>query len=150
MTVLTAIYVPALAIFVRGVREAHRFEGPPEEHLGGAHARSAMANQAWEARSLRVAIVEASAAVDLAQSVAGPVVEGDERCRLDDLRRRAIDVDTEVNERDVLDALQFAETLIRAASPGDGRRRFCIGVGAVRRGLARDSSTKTSPSSIAV
>ncbi len=117
MTVLTAIYVPALAVFVRGVREAHRFEGPPEEHLGGAHARLAMAHQAWEARSLRVAIVEASAAADLAQSVAGPAPEGDERCRLDDLRRRAIDVDAPVNESDVLDALQFAEVLIRAASP---------------------------------
>lgn len=115
MTVLTAIYVPALAVFVRGVREAHRFEGPPEEHLGGAHGRLAMAHQAWEAGSLRVAIVDASAAVDLAQTVAGPIAGPDERCRLDELRRRAVDVDAEVRELDVLDALRLADSMIRAA-----------------------------------
>jgi hypothetical protein len=117
MTVLTAIYVPALVIFVRGVREAHRFEGPPEEHLGGAHARLAMAHQAWEAGSLRVAIVEASAAVDLAQSVVGAAIGGEQRCELDDLRRRAIDVEQVVRERDAGQALELADAMIRAASP---------------------------------
>lgn len=117
MTVLTAIYVPALAVFVRGVREAHRFEGPPEEHLGGAHARLVMAHQALEAGSLRVAIVDASAAVDLAQSVAGPVGDGDERCQLDELRQRAIDVDHTLRQSDVLQALELADSMIRAVSP---------------------------------
>ena len=117
MTVLTAIYVPALVVFVRGVREAHRFEGPPEEHLGGAHARLAMAHQAWEAGSLRVAIVDASAAVDLAQSVSGPLLDGDERCRLDALRSRAIDVDQVVEDSDAVTALELADSMIRAASP---------------------------------
>lgn len=117
MTVLTALYVPALFIFVRGVREAHRFEGPPEEHLGGAHVRLAMAHQAWESGSLRVAIVEASASVDLAQSVVGSAIAPERRCELDDLRRRAIDVDAVVGERDVARALQLADGMIRAASP---------------------------------
>jgi transcriptional regulator of acetoin/glycerol metabolism len=117
MTVLTAIYVPALAVFVRGIREAHRFEGPPEEHLGGAHVRLAMAHQAWEAGSLRVAIVDASAAVDLAQSVVGRIDADDQRCHLDELRRRAIDVDEEIRQSDVLRALQIADSMIRAASP---------------------------------
>ena len=117
MMVLTGIYVPALVVFVRGVLEAHRFEGPPEEHLGGAHARLAMAHQAWEAGSLRVAIVDASASVDLAQSVAGPMMSDDERCQLDELRRRAIDVDQAVGEPDVLRALQLADAMVKAASP---------------------------------
>ncbi len=116
MTVLTAIYVPALVVFLRGVRDAHRFEGPPEQHLGGAHARLAMAHQAWEAGSLRVAIVDASAAVDLAQSVAGAMT-GDGRCQLDELRRRAIDIDRTVDEDDALRALGLADSMIRAASP---------------------------------
>ena len=116
MTVLTAIYVPALVVFVRGVREARRFEGPPEEHLGGAHARLVMAHQAWEAGSLRVAIVDASAAVDLAQSVAGPCAGGDERCQLDELRCRAIDVAQIVSDSDAVNALQLADSMIRAAS----------------------------------
>ncbi len=117
MTVLTAIYVPALVVFVRGVREAHRFEGPPEGRLGGANARLAMAHQAWEAGSLRVAIVDASAAVDLAQSVTGPMADVDERCELDELRRRSIDVEQAVRETDVLRALELASSMIRAASP---------------------------------
>ncbi len=117
MTVLTAIYVPALVIFVRGVREAHRFEGPPEDHLGGAHVRLAMAHQAWTAGSYRVAIVEASAAVDLAQSVVGPAIGPDERHELDDLRRSAIDVDQVVGDLDVARALQLADGMIRSVSP---------------------------------
>jgi hypothetical protein len=117
MTVLTAIYVPALAVFVRGVREAHRFEGPPEAHLGGAHVRLAMAHQALEAGSLRVTIVDASAAVDLAQSVAGPILDDGQRCQLDDLRRRAIDVAEDVRESDARRALELADAMIRAASP---------------------------------
>ncbi len=117
MTVLTAIYLPALAVFVRGIREAHRFEGPPDEHLGGAHVRLAIAHQAWESGALRVAIVDASAAVDLAQSVAGSTIDSFERGLLDDLRRRAIDVDESIRESDALRALQLADGMIRAASP---------------------------------
>jgi MFS family permease len=117
MMVLTAIYVPTLFIFIRGVREAHRFEGPPEEHLGGAWVRLAMAHQALEAGSLRVAIVDASAAVDLAQSVVGSDIELEKRCELDDLRRCAIDVDRTVTEGDASQALELADGMIRAASP---------------------------------
>ena len=117
MTVLTAIYVPALAIFVRGISEAHRFEGPPEEHLGGAHARLAMAHQAREAGSLRVAIVDASAAVDLAQSVTGPFGEDDQRCQLDELRRCAIDIEYDVSDNDALRALELADSMLSAVSP---------------------------------
>ena len=76
-----------------------------------------MAHQAWEAGSLRVAIVDASAAVDLAQSVAGPMLDADDRCRLDELRRRAIDIAQDVGERDVIDALRLADSMIRAAAP---------------------------------
>lgn len=76
-----------------------------------------MAHQAWEAGSLRVAIVDASAAVDLAQSVAGTSIDPFERGLLDDLRRRAIDVDDSIRESDALRALQLADAMIRAASP---------------------------------
>ena len=117
MTVLTAIYVPALVIFVRGVREAHRFEGTPEEHLGGAHVRLTVAHQAWEAGSLRVAIVEASAAVDLAQSVVGTAIGLDRRGELDELRRAAIDVDHDIGNAEGVRALQLADEMIRSASP---------------------------------
>jgi hypothetical protein len=109
--------VPALIIFVRGIREAHRFEGPPEDHLGGAHVRLAMAQQASASGSLRVAIVEASAAVDLAQSVVGARISGDDRRELEALRCAAIDVNQTVDEPDVANALRLAEGMIRAATP---------------------------------
>jgi MFS family permease len=121
MTVLTAIYVPALFVFVRGVREAHRFEGPPEDHLGGAHVRLTLAQQAWEAGSLRVAIVDASAAVDLAQSVAGPTADPSDRYALDALRHRAIDPDADVREADVIRALSLADRMVSAATPTSPR-----------------------------
>jgi len=117
MMVLTAMYVPALVVFTRGVREAHRFEGPPAEHLGGANARLLMAHQAWESGSYRVAIVDASAAVDLAQSVVGAISDGSERGELDDLRCRAIDIDQTVGEHHVQRALQLADAIITAVSP---------------------------------
>jgi hypothetical protein len=113
MTVLTAIYVPALVVFVRGVREAHRFEGPPQDHLGGAHGRLAMAHQALEAGSVRVAIVDAAAAVDLAQSVAGPAARVvDDRRHLDALRAAAIDVQQTVTDADARRALQLADAIV--------------------------------------
>jgi hypothetical protein len=76
-----------------------------------------MAHQAWEAGSQRVAIVETSAAVDLAQSVVGAVFADEDRCQLDDLRRRAIDPDEVIQESDVLRALELAEGMLTAASP---------------------------------
>jgi hypothetical protein len=65
---------------------------------------------------LRVAIVDASAAVDLAQSVAGPIEALDERCRLDELRKCAIDVERSVGESDAREALVLAEGMIRAST----------------------------------
>jgi hypothetical protein len=76
-----------------------------------------MAHQALEAGSLRVAIVDASAAVDLAQSVAGPTIDDGQRRRLDDLRHRAIDIAEDVRESDARRALDLADEMIRAASP---------------------------------
>jgi hypothetical protein len=115
MAVLTAIYVPALVIFVRGLREAQRVEHP-EDHLGGAKVRLAAAHQALGAGSLRVAVVEASAAVDLAQSVVGDVFASDARCRLDEFRRQAIDPARELVLRDAARAVALADVMITAAS----------------------------------
>ena len=115
MSVLTAIYVPALIVFWRGVRDAHRFEGPTTGHLGGAVVRLGMAHQAWESGSLRIAIIEASSAVDLARSIVGTAGCSDEHHELDRLRRRALDTDQIVEEADVTRALQLGDEVLRAA-----------------------------------
>ena len=116
MLVLTGMYVPALVVFVRGVGEAHRFEGPPEEHLAGAHHRLAAARQAWEAGSLRVAVVDAFAAVDLARSVVGADLDPDQREELDALRCLAVDPERVVRERDAVRALELADRAVSSAS----------------------------------
>jgi MFS family permease len=121
MTVLTAMYVPAIIFFVRGLREARRVEHP-EDHLGGAHVRLTAAHQALGAGSLRVAVVDAAAAVDLAQSVVGDVFGTDARRELDDLRRRAIDVACELDQRTAVRAVALADELVRVASPRSPRR----------------------------
>lgn len=116
MMVLTAMYVPAIVIVMRGVTEARRFESSTDDHLGGAHLRLTLANQAWESGALRVAIVDASAAADLAHSVAGPPSDIAARCELDDLRRLAVDTDAAVADHDVARAMQLAERMVSAAS----------------------------------
>jgi hypothetical protein len=115
MMVLTTIYVPAIVIFVRGVREAERIE-QPEEFLGGAQVRMTGAHQALATGSLRVAVVEAAAAVDLAQSVVGDVFTREARCELDELRRRAIDPAQDLTEDDAARAVAIADTLVTVAS----------------------------------
>ena len=119
MTVLTAIYVPALVVFVRGVREAHRFEGVPQDQLGGAHARLGLAHQAFEAGWLRVAVIDAAAAVDLAQSVGALAPSAsDDRRHLDVLRSAAVDVDQPVTEADASAALRLADRLVASIADG--------------------------------
>jgi hypothetical protein len=146
MTVLTAIYVPALVVFVRGVREAHRFEGPPHGHLGGAHGRLAMAHQALEADSIRVAIVDAFAAVDLAQSVAGPAtMTVDDRHHLDALRAAAIDVDQPVSDTDARRALHLAEAIIATMTAAMGASGEPDGGAAFRAASPASPASPTSP-----
>ena len=116
MTVLTAMYVPALVVFLRGISEARRFDDLDEHRLAAANRRLAMAHQAWESGALRIAIIDASAAVDLAQS-AGTVLDPEQRCELDRLRRLAIDADAPVGESDVVAALEVAGQLITAPPP---------------------------------
>lgn len=116
MTVLTAMYVPALVVFLRGISEARHFDDLDEQRLAAAHRRLAMAYQAWESGSSRIAIIDASAAVDLAQS-AGTVLDPEQRCELDRLRRVAIDADAPVGESDVVAALEIAGQLITVPPP---------------------------------
>lgn len=116
MVVLTAMYVPALFVVMRGVTEARRFDGSSNDHLGGANVRLAFAHQAQESGAFGVAIIDSCAAADLAQSVNGPPAESSVRRELDDLRRRAVDVDASVTERDATRALQLADRLINVRS----------------------------------
>ena len=117
MMILTAIYLPGLAVFVRALREARKFEGAFVDALAGARQRVLMARHAWEAEEFRTAIVDASAAADLAQTVHGRFV-GDDRDRrilLDELRRAAIDPEQAVTTREAMRALDAVSGLLDGA-----------------------------------
>ncbi len=116
MMVLTAIYVPAFAIGMRGVTEADRFSGAQNDPIVRARDRLASAYVALEDEAWRVAVVEASGAADLAGSIDGRVVDADTRHELDDLRRRALHHATPVAEREAGRALELAERLLSAGS----------------------------------
>ena len=114
MIILTGIYVPGLLVFVRALREARRFEGVTAHSLAGARQRVLMARHAWEAEEYRMAIIDASAAADLAQTVHGPFRDEDRLRRnlLDRLRQAAIDPGQPISTHDALSAIEAASTLL--------------------------------------
>ncbi|MBT5864184.1 MAG: MFS transporter [Ilumatobacter sp.] len=114
MMILTAIYLPGLAVFIRALREAGQFEGASVDALAGARQRVLMARHAWEAEEYRTAIIDASAAADLAQTVHGPFLDDDRdrRILLDELRRAAIDPKRPVLPGDAIRALEAAGGLL--------------------------------------
>ncbi len=113
MMLLTAIYVPAFVIGMRGVTEADRFAGN-DDAAGRARDRLIEAHRSWAEGDRRVAVIEASAAADLAATIVGREEDGEARQELEALRRRALDHTGEIDEADVRDAMQLAERLINA------------------------------------
>lgn len=113
MMILTAIYLPGLAVFVRALRDARKFEEASVDALAGARQRVLMARHAWDAAQYRTVIIDASAAADLAQAVHGPFVDDDRdrRILLDELRRAAIDPEQAVSSGDASRALDAVSGL---------------------------------------
>lgn len=111
MIVITAIYVPAIVVVMRGVTEADRF-GLVADDLGGAHVRLALARQAWQSGSARAAVIDAVAAADLASTVEGTTTDPGARCELDELRRAATDPEATVDAAQVERAIELAESVI--------------------------------------
>jgi len=114
MIILTGIYIPGLVVFVRALREAREFEHSDADAFAISRQRVLVARQAWEAEEYRRAIIEASAAADLAQSVHGPFDAEDRRRRLllDELRLAALDVDREIGSIDARRALETVSGLL--------------------------------------
>jgi len=114
MMILTGIYVPGLLVFVRSLREARRFEGATIHSLAGARQRVLAARHAWEAQEYRTAIIDASAAADLAQAVHGPFTGADldRRLLLNGLRQVAIDPARAASEHDAMLAIEAASELL--------------------------------------
>ena len=82
--------------------------------MAGARQRVLAARHACEAEEYRTAIIDASAAADLAQAVHGPFTGADldRRFVLDGLRQAAIDPARDASERDALIAIEAASELL--------------------------------------
>jgi MFS family permease len=112
MMVLTGIYVPSLLVFEKALRDARNFEHAGPDALTGARQRVMAARRAWEQGEFRTAIIDASAAADLAQTIGGPFPDRDARVLLDELRRMAIDPNTDVRSHEAVCAIEAANTLL--------------------------------------
>ena len=113
MAVLSAIYIPALAVFVRAFRAAKRNElGSVGAALRLAVARLDAAVVRHQTGDLRTAIVEAAAAADLAQLADPTVIRRHGRDDLDRLRQNALDPERDVAEDEAEQALTIARSLL--------------------------------------
>ncbi len=115
MAVLTAIYLPAIALYARAIRDAQRFERESAgTAVGLAFTRLAAAQESHRRNAFRLAIVDAAAAVDMARIAGsrptGPV-DGED---LEVLRRAAVDPDGVVTAGDAARAIDVARQFVTA------------------------------------
>jgi hypothetical protein len=119
MAVLAALYLPALAVFVRAARTARRIEHrSTTDPLARARARLTAAVTSCHEGLWRVAIVDAAGAVDLARLVdpmttsSGHDDAAAERADLEVLRRAALDRAAPITVDDALRALGCADAVL--------------------------------------
>ena len=121
MAVLTALYIPALIVYLRASNAAAIFEENSLDVFGRAERRLVAAEQALNGGLGRVAIVEAGAAVDLAR-IADHAVSDQAACvELDDLRTAALDNATPMADGDATRALELASSLLSLVRPRSPR-----------------------------
>jgi predicted MFS family arabinose efflux permease len=125
MMVLTGIYVPGLFMFLKASRDARHFEEASPTSLDAARQRIVVARQLWDVGEFRSAIVDASAAADLAQTVHGSYSDRSARVQLDALRRAAIDPAREIGSGEAIRSIEVATALVDSVvtlaegEPGD-------------------------------
>ena len=118
MTVLTAIYLPGLLLFLRATRTVRLHEHDQVDPLTVAAQRLVMGRRASELGSFRVAVIDASSAVDLlAGADAWPTHDdasgfAEARVLLESLRARAADPTATLDVDDATQALEIAARII--------------------------------------
>ena len=118
MAVLSAIYIPALVVFVRafaGARRIEQFSGGTA--VQGAMMRLADAEEHAKSGELRLAVIGAFAAADLAQ-LADPAMEPAARAEIDLLRRAALDRDAPLATDEVGHAIDSVRALLSRSVSG--------------------------------
>lgn len=117
MAVLTALYVPALIVYLRASNAAQLFEEKSLDVFGRAERRLVAAEQSLVGMAHEVAIVDAMAAVDLAR-IADPTVSAQAACaELEALRARVLDPSATVDADDAQHAVDLASSLLSLVRP---------------------------------
>ena len=117
MAVLTALYVPALIVYLRASNAAAIFEEKSLDVFGRAERRLVAAEQSLNGGADRVAVVDAAAAVDLAR-IADPAVGDQAACaELEHLRRTALDANALMTSDDAVRAVELADSLVSLVRP---------------------------------
>jgi len=117
MAVLSALYIPALFVYLRASNAAQVFEQKSLAVFGRAERRLVGSEQSLSAGAHRVAIIEAGAAVDLAR-VVEPSLGDDAACaELERLRVVALQPASDVDEALAGHAVEIANSLLSLVRP---------------------------------
>ena len=124
MVLLSAVYLPAIALYLRGAREARRYEGEsPDPAHDLAMTRLAAAN-GWRRDGYpRLAVIDAVAAADLVLAVGRVEVTTHVRERLDGLRQAALDPEAELAVAEADRAIALARDVVRPTPPAPPAQR---------------------------
>jgi hypothetical protein len=117
MAVLSALYIPALIVYLRASNAAQVFEQKSLDVFGRAERRLVGSEQQLNAGAHRAAIIEAAAAVDLAR-IADPALNAQPGCaELSRFRDIALDPTGDVDEELAAQAIEVANSLLILVLP---------------------------------
>jgi MFS family permease len=123
MAVLAAVYLPALAVYLRASNAAKLFEQRTLDVFGRAEMRLVSAEESLVGGAYRVAIIDAAAAVDLARLEDSELGRKDGAADLELLRIVALDKDAEIDRESGARAVAIAESLLSSVRPRSPKSR---------------------------
>jgi len=114
MVLLSAVYLPAIALYLRGAREARRFEGDTPDAAHDLATTRLAAAENWRRDGYpRLAVIDAVASADLVLAVGRVEAAPHVRRRLDELRQTALDRADDVTAADADRAIGLARDVLR-------------------------------------
>lgn len=117
MVVLTALFVPALIVFLRASNQARVFEQRSLDVAGRAGARLVSAEECLFGGAPRLAVIDAAAAIDLARVADQELVGRSGYDDLEQLRRSALDPASSIDEAAAERAISLARHLLSSGRP---------------------------------
>jgi MFS family permease len=123
MAVLAAVYLPALAVYLRASNAAQLFEQRTLDVFGRAEMRLVSAEESLVGGAYRVAIIDAAAAVDLARLEDAELGRKQGAADLELLRIVALDKNADIDRESGARAVSIAESLLSLVRPPSQKSR---------------------------